>query len=705
MNTLGRIIGRLIPRITESVVSIRKYGLDGIYLIMRIQSFLKSEELPDYIQRLGPLRSELLEATSMKELFDVTKELSQILCEGIKDKTHLTNLIDTCIDTLTDCELDGANSACIILNGLIRQRGREMEHDAANYVKKMLKLIPQFTTQQREQIVSGLLHAIRGFTRHFPLLVMNTLLQQPVPHSNEVIKSFQIISTDPQLSQQLLDHLLDLINNAQLYEEKRTSEVDMDLIPTHNTVSATQALYEILSVDDFTQTCLKNYAAIVISGLVRVGSANEMTVNPPSKYAQQVVVNFYKLTQEYKRANVEEEEEEHDEDDTTGTAASEKKPSMATEFPAAVVDGLIQKKMYADSVQSVLEVICKENPEQVRPMFEYVKQFISRTFIGQRVIATCIVSVLLNHIQNDRELVHDCINALLSRSGTDEKVVVKLYALRGLSNLSVHPKDILHQYVTPVIGALLSNLEDLNQQVVLEAMQSVKKIFTIADDQYISPLLMNLCVRLKPSFEKKDAQIREFSIRLFGALSRFCDGVMRDTLVSTIFNNLPILMCHINDPDHNVSMACRWALNQLVPALKSESFVRIFSERDAFKLATDNQSSGMVINGTINTTNAFNQSIDFDEFSQVFAKTWIQEFPERISDLVMNLVVFYKSEWHTVCASACLIIGHLLANLTQEQKSRVNLRHTCHGLTELLKSPSPLIREKVSKMLGLLYEA
>lgn len=54
-----------------------------------------------------------------------------------------------------------------------------------------------------------------------------------------------------------------------------------------------------------------------------------------------------------------------------------------------------------------------------------------------------MISVLLNNVKNDRETVHDALNSLLSRCGTDEKVIVKTYALRGLANLTKHPKDIV----------------------------------------------------------------------------------------------------------------------------------------------------------------------------------------------------------------------------------------------------------------------
>ncbi|KAL9646130.1 hypothetical protein ABK040_008008 [Willaertia magna] len=697
---LGRIVGQLIPRITEQHVPIRKFGLDGIYLVLRIHYYLINsssnnnlDALPEYIEKLGSLREILFESDQQLK---VAKEISQILCEALNDKQYIINLLDTLLDTLNDPEQEGANGSCIVLNGIILKRGNELKDESSQYVKKMIKLIPNY----KELIVSGLLHGIRGFTRHFPLQMINTILLYQVPHTEEVKKCFKVLSNDNQLNQFLLDQLIDILNNAQLFEEKRIDNNLVEYIPTPLTISATQALYEIMELnsqdedeEEEHELIMENYAKVCMTCLLRIGTANEMTVNPPTKYAQQVVEQFYKVAvlNHYKINNQNNNNNGNNNGDDENDNTPRAQPPQA--LSSTLLEQLVQKAKYGDAIQQILELIVKrdENQIYIKDMFEFIKSFISRTFIGQRVVATCIVSVLLKYVKNNREIVHDMINCLLSRSGTDEKVNVKLFALRGLSNLSLHTKEILHQYVTPVTGALLSNLEDPNQQVILEAMNSVKQIISIAQDEYISPLLMNLCVRLKPSFEKKDsAPIRESSIRLFGALYRYTDGVMRDTLINTIFNNLPIFLCHINDPEEKVSHACKYALKCLIPTLKSQPLLKIFMERDAFSKVTEEKNS---------------PKLNIDEFAPIFAKVWIQEFPDRISDFVMNLVVFYKSEWHACCAAACLFIGHILANLSQEQKQRVNLRHTCQGLIDLLKSPSTLVREKVSTMLGLLFEA
>lgn len=81
----GRIIGEILPRVTEKVIGIRRIALNIIYVTLRIQHFLKSgssADLPDYVQKLGPLRQQV-GATEPDELFAFAKQLSAILCAAV----------------------------------------------------------------------------------------------------------------------------------------------------------------------------------------------------------------------------------------------------------------------------------------------------------------------------------------------------------------------------------------------------------------------------------------------------------------------------------------------------------------------------------------------------------------------------------------------------------------------------------------------
>lgn len=648
----GRIVGKMVPRITEASVDVRTAALNSIYFALRIHYFLKMGESTDEpaIQRLGPLRSKLA-TTDPDELFAISKELSSILCESI-DPEHLSSFLDTLLEVLDDVDLDGARGACVVLNSVIRLRGKELEQETSKYVKVIIDGMEKLSS--REQVVNGLLHAVRGLARHHTLRTINSLLDLKVPHTPEVVKAIQVLSTDRRLVVSLFDHLIDIMNNSQLYEEKKKNE----FLATHTPKSATCALSEILEMDEIGKIATEYYARIIITILLRIGSSNAITVDPPISAAQTCLKNFLKCVGD--DAIIEQAEED----------GSWKK--------------LISSKEYGEGVQNVLHLVCRNHPQLVKEMFEIVKPFVIRTFNGTRVVATSMVSVLISHIKNDREIVHDAINTLLSRSGTDEIVTVKTFALRGFKNMSKHPKEILHTYLTPVIGALLSCIEDDDEGIILESMISIREIFSIADDEYVSPLLVNLCVRLKPAFEKGNPKIRASAIRLFGALSRFCKGSQRDALLSNVHNFIPSLLVHLCDDVPDVCNASKEALRLLIPELNSEKTSELFLENPSFEE---------------------DATLEYDEFAESFAEVFVAEFPNHISDLVMNLNVYFKhDEWFGVVKASCLLTGYILSKINEDQRKRVNLRHTCSGLVALLKRSNAGIREKASKMLGLLYE-
>jgi hypothetical protein len=669
LNTCGRIVAKLVPRITESNINVRRASLDGIYLALRIHYYLKlgsGTELPDHIQKLGPLQAKL-DVSEPAELLAVAKELAVILTDAI-DKLHFTRLIEEMLETLNDNEIDAANGSCVILNGLIRTRGTELENETTKLVKRIIEIMALL--KDREQIVTGLLHAIRGIARNFTLPVINTLIGMPVPHSLEVVKSFQIIAADSKLVYILIDYLLDIVNNSQLYEEKKKGgESKIELLSTHNPKSSTCALGEMFDIQAVHKVVLEYYPKIVVTCMLRLGSANAITTDPPVKDVQSCIRCFFKCANE---------------------------ESIIQKMEKGNIFDKMITSEFADSIHDTLNIVCTVHPEHIPAMFDFAKQFISRTFTGHRIPATCVVAALLKHMRNDRDMIYSAINALLSRSGTDEQVVVKLHALRGLANLVQHPKDIMHKYVTPVVGALIANLEDLDETVIMQAMKSVSQIFDVAEEEYITPLLLNLCVRLRPSFEKSNPAIREASIQLFGSLARFCNGSLSDTLINTIHNNLPTILLHLQDSDVTVIRACKKALRQLVAELGSKPLIQLFESEDLNIKSTEDQDAKEALKL---------ESFEFDDFAEKFAEIWVKEFPERISDMVMNLNIFFKSDWVGVTAGACLITGYIISKVNDDQRQRVNLRHTCTGMIALLRSPSPLIREKVSKVLGLMYQA
>ena len=177
----GRAIAELLPRIAESSGTVRRNAIDAIYLLLRIHYYLEKggSDLPASIKKIGPLRAEI-ENANETELFDIAKKLSVILSEAIIPQ-HLSTLVNTLFTTLGDVDLNGSNGTGLILNGLIRYRGKEMETNCNSYIKTILKSLE--THSSREPVVSGLLYAIRALARHHTQLVIKNLIAEPTPHS------------------------------------------------------------------------------------------------------------------------------------------------------------------------------------------------------------------------------------------------------------------------------------------------------------------------------------------------------------------------------------------------------------------------------------------------------------------------------------------------------------------------------------------
>jgi hypothetical protein len=68
----------------------------------------------------------------------------------------------------------------------------------------------------------------------------------------------------------------------------------------------------------------------------------------------------------------------------------------------------------------------------------------------------------------------------------------------------------------------------------------------------MAPILVNICTRIRPAFEKENDEIRSASFSLFGSLHRFGTGTASNSFYDQIHFQLPSLVLHMNDDSDNV---------------------------------------------------------------------------------------------------------------------------------------------------------
>lgn len=111
---------------------------------------------------------------------------------------ELPPLLQTTMIGLTDAQQTSTNGTCVVLNGLVKQRGEELAPHVATVVTGSycfyyfccvycvypdVGLLGAMEGITSEATMNGSLHALRNLALHHLLLVVDHLLGTPMPHS------------------------------------------------------------------------------------------------------------------------------------------------------------------------------------------------------------------------------------------------------------------------------------------------------------------------------------------------------------------------------------------------------------------------------------------------------------------------------------------------------------------------------------------
>ena len=97
---------------------------------------------------------------------------------------------------MTDPQSSSTSGTCVVLNGLIKARGKELLPKIPELVEGIVNAL---ATISNEQTRNGTLHSLKSLAVHHQQRVVDKLLTFPVPHAQHVIKSFQILAKDENL--------------------------------------------------------------------------------------------------------------------------------------------------------------------------------------------------------------------------------------------------------------------------------------------------------------------------------------------------------------------------------------------------------------------------------------------------------------------------------------------------------------------------
>eukprot|EP00005_Dracoamoeba_jomungandri_P008470 CAMPEP_0174265646 /NCGR_PEP_ID=MMETSP0439-20130205/27313_1 /TAXON_ID=0 /ORGANISM="Stereomyxa ramosa, Strain Chinc5" /LENGTH=1648 /DNA_ID=CAMNT_0015352207 /DNA_START=52 /DNA_END=4994 /DNA_ORIENTATION=- len=644
---MGQNLAKLIPRCTDPAPQIRQKALEALGIMLFIDHMLRKRaeeggegdqvQPPAVLRPLNSLR-EKLASKSINEQYSVMQNLSQILAKTISPE-DLPDLLFSLFSGLTDFELSSSSGTCVVLNGMIKLRGEELEERVPEILTGLLEEMDKIT---HEQTLNATLHAVRNLAHHHPLPVVNHLLGQKVPHSANVVKSFQVIAKDKDLVLGLVNHLIQILNYSLLMKEKGVGKKSFSPLPIP--MSATCALSEIMQSEELQEFIQNNYALFVCTLMLRVGTCTGMG---------QALDQIIEAIRQFVECNKETEIKEMM-DKTDGWSR-------------------LKGNRYCEVITDITHIVGEQHKDDVPTIFKFIYPFFKGNYPGHRLVTATVVAELVNHTYGNSELLQHLVNALLLGLSDAE---LKISCLRGLGNVVSAGKEEVDKYATTILDALGTCVDSPDEELAMEAMDGLSKVYELVEEGRVAPTLINLCHRIRPAFEKPNDRIRCSSFTLFGTLSRFGKHSLAEApFFEQIHNHIPTLVLHINDPNEKVQQACKKTLRRFGPLMRATEVEQFLAD----------------------TLKEGNASFEYDEFLMDFAKLLITHYTEGINFYVMTTIEFFSSSWTELRGSAATFVGALLGQLPREERMTLNTGMISQALIGLLKQKDPGVRLRCAR--------
>lgn len=675
------LLARLVPRCSDPCIEVRQMSMDCIQttlLIAQRCEGLGADHKDQMVEALPTLK-ERLQKGDPNVLYSVVNDLAKVISKKLPS-SQLKPFIEIIQEGLLDPQSHSSSGACVVLNGIMKNRGTELQKEVENILSSVHSKLFQI---QFAQTKTGALRTIRTLSQHHLLLVLKSLLNYPLPYDENVVEIWKILSQDPQITTVMLDHMLELYQKSLPYEEKPQEGREPVRKATQVPLAITCALVEILQVEETEEQVKKIYHRLFAALMVRIGSS--VGVEPLKQQVQ----------------------EKDPKDKKKG--APPPPPSKQVK-PSSVAVEAFRKFLDLTKSEDIQEVLDKEECwEKFEDKDEYHEAFniltkalvnstvggehvskivasltstLSSLYDPQRIVVASFFAELVNQkCMGDDNLIELIMNSLLGRL-VDSSHVVRQMCIRGLGNVASIGKTQVQHYSTTVLSAMMAGMddkEDPEDDITVESMSGLSRVLTEIDESHIRAILINVALRIRPCFEKDKANVRAQSFILFGNLSEFGDGPSKQPFLEQIHSNFVSLLLHLNDPDVEVKKACKYSLRKIGGLIGSDPINTMFQ-----KLLLDDA------------------NLHYGEFMNDLSKLIIQDFPEKVNFYVMGCVSFYKSMWSEIKSNAALFTGFLLGNLPEEKQSVISKEHVCAALILLLKDPTPAVRSAAAEAMSLL---
>ncbi|KAM6088505.1 maestro heat-like repeat-containing protein family member 1 isoform 2-T2 [Chlamydotis macqueenii] len=670
---LGVLIALFSPRCSDSLASVRQHAVDCVYCLLYIQLCYEGfarDHRDEMVEGLKALKKGL-EEPDFTVLFHTCNNIAMVIGRRVPPD-QLMSLLLAMFEGLADPDKNCSRAASVMINALLKERGgvlQEKVPDILSIIHSKLEEVGE------EHVRKAAQQTVFILASQHKSVVVSSLLGRSLPFDSHTCAMWRSLATEPTLTSQILEQLLEKVNRDVPYKESKCFLLGSgsERIATPLPLAATCALYEIMSAPESGAAVLGLYAPLFVTLLLRLSCA--------------VGVQLPKNLQSRERRS-----------SSHGPAARSLHPcSCAVETLQVMLarggseevaravgsaggwELMASPERHHDGIALLAGAMARHAGPRLPLIVKNLIPTLSSVFDSQRVTTTAFFAELLgSNVVNDLMLLETVMDNMTGRQ-KDACTLVRMLALRGLGNIASGSPEKVRKHGAKLLASMVNGMDDKDDPhnlVALEAMSGLSKLLDHVEERDIQSMLLHIAIRIRPFFDNEQPELRQSSIVLFGNLTKFSQGDC-EVFFEQILNGLVTLLLHLQDPKPEVVKACKFALRMCGPSMGCEGLCEMF---------LNHLREG--------------RSLHYGEFINNVCKHLMQSYPEMLHRLVVTNLFYFKSSWVDIRAAAAMFIGFLVLHVDEDHSQQVDLDQLISALNLLLKDPVPAVRVKVAETLG-----
>uniref|UniRef100_A0A8B9FUM1 Maestro heat like repeat family member 1 n=1 Tax=Amazona collaria TaxID=241587 RepID=A0A8B9FUM1_9PSIT len=650
---LSVLIALFSPRCSDSVPSVRLHAVDCVYCLLYIQLCYEGfarDHRDEMVEGLKALKKGL-EEPDFTVLFHACTSMAMVVGKRVPPD-QLMSLLLALFEGLVDPDRNCSRAATVMINSLLKERGAVLQEkvpDIMSIIHSKLEEVDE------EHIRKAAQQTVYILASQHKSVVVSSLLGSALPFDSHTCTMWRSLATEPALTSQILEQLLEKVNRDVPYKESKCFLLGSgsERIATPLPLAATCALYEIMSAPEAGPAVLGLYAPLFVTLLLRLSCS--------------VGVQLPKSLQSRERRS----------SSSQGPAARSLQPcSSAVETLKAMLvrggseevaravdsagawDLMASPERHHDGIAVLAGAMARHAGPRLPLIVKNLVPTLSSVFDSQRITTTAFFAELLgSNVVNDLLLLETVLDGTAGRQ-KDPCTLVRVLVLRGLGNVAAGSPDKVRKHGAKLLASMVNGMDDKDDPhnlVALEAMSSLSKLLDHVEERDIQSMLLHIAIRIRPFFDSEQPRLRRSSIVLFGHLSRFSRGHC-ELFLEQILNGLVTLLLHLQDPQPDVVNACKFALRMCGPSMGCEGLRAMFR-----------------------THLREGRSLHYGEFINDVCKHLMQSFPEMLNRLILTNLFYFKSAWVDIRAAAPMFIGFLVLHVDEDHCQQVDLDQLISG--------------------------